>query len=92
MSSEEYSVDELNADCVFLNAEHARLRPLFDKLMANILDWRGQFSAVIPEDKFNDYNDAVVFFTASPLVKQYTDRDGMVACTCVGYRDGPAGG
>ena len=56
MSSEEYSVDELNADCVFLNAEHARLRPLFDKLMANILDWRGQFSAVIPEDKFNDYN------------------------------------
>lgn len=85
MSREEKWVDELNA-------ENARLKPLFDKMTETSSDWRGQFTAVIPEDKFSDYNDAAVFYTASPLVKLYTDKNGMVACKCDGYRNGPAGG
>ena len=90
MSREEKWVEEYRL--AELNAEHARLKPLFDKMTETSSDWKSHFTAVIPEDKFNDYNDAAVFFTASPLVKLYTDRDGMVACTCAGYREGPAGG
>ena len=85
MSREEKWVDELNA-------ENARLKPLFDKMTETSSDWKSRFTAVIPEDKFSDYNDAAVFYTASTLVKLYTYKNCMVACKCDGYRNGPAGG
>ncbi len=70
-----------------LNAEHDRLRPLFDEMTADLNHWKEPFTAVVPADEFDDYSAAAVFFVGAPLVRMNTDYavTGVVEASCVGY-------
>ena len=64
-----------------LNAEHDRLRPLYDEMTANQTGhWKDAFTAVVPADEFDDYSAAAVFFAGAPLVKTNTDYDHTGIC------------
>ena len=74
MSREEKWIEELNA-------EHDRLRPLYDEMTAaNGGNWKISFDAVVPADEFDDYSAAAVFFAGAPLVKTNTDYDHTGIC------------
>ena len=71
-----------------LNAEHDRLKPLYDEMTANLTGhWKEPFTAVVPADEFDDYSAAAVFFVGAPLVRTNTDYDvtGVVDASCIGY-------
>jgi len=49
-------------------------------------DWKREFTATIPEDKFEVYNTAAIFFTGAPLeVKFGVYRNGDIIVSCKGY-------
>ena len=71
-----------------LNAEHDRLRPLYDEMIADHDGhWKDAFTAVVPADEFDDYSAAAVFFVGAPLVKTNTDYavSGVVDASFIGY-------
>jgi len=71
-----------------LNAEHDRLKPLYDEMTADQTShWKEPFTAVVPADEFDDYSAAAVFFVGAPLVKLNDDYEhtGVVDVSCVGY-------
>ena len=71
-----------------LNAEHDRLKPLYDEMTADQTShWKEPFTAVVPTDEFDDYSAAAVFFVGAPLVKLNADyaHTGVVDVSCVGY-------
>ena len=70
-----------------LNAEHDRLRPLYDEMTADHDGhWKNPFTAVVPADKFDDYSAAAVYFVGAPLVRTSTALSGcFVSASCVGY-------
>ena len=82
------------SDLKKLNAEEARLRPLFDEMTNDLNHWKNPFTCVVPVDKFADYCAAALFYTASPLVKVFTTGFGKskVFARCAGYYGGPAAG
>ena len=48
-------------------------------------DWKREFTATIPEDKFEVYNTAAIFFTGAPLeVKFGAYRNGDIIVSCNG--------
>ena len=70
-----------------LNAEHDRLKPLYDEMTADQTShWKEPFTAVVPPDEFDDYSAAAVFFVGAPLVKLNTDyaHTGVVDVSCIG--------
>jgi len=55
-------------------------------------DWKAPLNAVIPADKFDLYNDACQFMTATVLeVTEILHYGKMLRVKADGYRAGPAG-
>ena len=52
-------------------------------------DWKRRFTATIPEDKFEVYNTAAIFFTGAPLevsmVQPLKQMNGDIIVQCKGY-------
>jgi hypothetical protein len=48
--------------------ERARHKALFD-LICDPINWKNPIDCYIPEDTFEAFNEACVFFTSAPLVK-----------------------
>ena len=77
-----------------LNAEHDRLRPLYDEMTADQTGhWKEPFTAVVPADKFDDYSAAAVYFLGSGLTivdkhTLVTKKSGLInklTVHCQGY-------
>jgi hypothetical protein len=65
------------------------LLPFLDEMLeqsGSNEDWKREFTALIPEDMFEVYNTAAIFFTGAPLeVKFGVYRNGDIIVQCKGY-------
>ena len=70
------------------------LLPYLDEMLdqsGSIEDWKREFSATIPEDKFEVYNTAAIFFTGAPLevpaskYQTLKQMNGDITVYCKGY-------
>ena len=68
------------------------LLPYLDEMLdqsGSIEDWKREFSATIPEDNFEVYNAAAIFFTGAPLevstVQPLKQMNGDITVYCKGY-------
>jgi hypothetical protein len=68
------------------------LKLAFD-CVANPRDWRAPVDAIVPNAPAlkTAIEAAVMFYTATPAIFHFTNRDGYVRVVAKGYRNGPAG-
>ena len=62
-------------------------RKLFGRI-CNLDDWKSDIEAMIPADRFDDYNEAVCFVTGGGLEIVYEGTgkyEGMIGVTGYGY-------
>ena len=69
--------------------EKNRHKALFD-LICDPINWKNPIDCYIPEDTFEAFNEACVFFTGAPLAKTtigHYDGNGnkLINCRCEGY-------
>ena len=68
--------------------EKIKCKALFD-LICDEVNWKNPITCMIPARCFNDFNDAVVFFTGGPLLTTENVNEGeperLVQCHADGY-------
>lgn len=77
-----YTTPNLRIAHVF-DAERAQKKALFD-MICNEENWKNPIECIIPSSMYNEFNEAVTFFTAGGLDILFDDGKYM-QCHAAGY-------
>ena len=80
--------ESLNETLTYRCPETEKYLLLFDTMLewnGSKKDWKRQFNAVVPKNRFTEYSDAAEFFTGARLEKVAEWSKDEYLVMCVGY-------